>query len=426
MLGLSIAPGSLPSYLVTFSTILVRGAAAAARRGRRPHRQQEGPAGRLRLGRRGLRGAAVLRAPASNWQIGAIARDRRQPRASAPRMVVNDSILPLISTEDERDRVSSRGWALGLPRRRPAAGDQPRPASLIHDRFGIDRGLRGAAQHALRGGLVGGVHDHPVPRLREPTRRRTSVPERGRADAAAASASSSTTLRDLRDYPMALTFLLAYLFFNDGIQTVIASAVDVRREAARASASTVLIATILLVQFVAFFGALLFGRLAGRYGAKRVILVGLAIWMVDRDRRRCFCPRSSLAPFLAHGASRSASCSAAPRPCPGRYFSPADPPRPGGGVLQPLPRHGPRHVVVRHPGLRPGLPVDRLLPARDLRADRASSSSACCCYAGRHRAGHPRGRERRSPAWSDAPAPGGALARRLAESSAHARYRWSD
>ena len=28
----------------------------------------------------------------------------------------------------------------------------------------------------------------------------------------------------MRNYPMALTFLLAYLFFNDGIQTVIASA----------------------------------------------------------------------------------------------------------------------------------------------------------------------------------------------------------
>ena len=34
----------------------------------------------------------------------------------------------------------------------------------------------------------------------------------------------AATLKDMRNYPMALTFLLAYLFFNDGIQTVIASA----------------------------------------------------------------------------------------------------------------------------------------------------------------------------------------------------------
>ncbi len=32
----------------------------------------------------------------------------------------------------------------------------------------------------------------------------------------------AATLKDLRNYPMTLTFLLAYLFYNDGIQTVIA------------------------------------------------------------------------------------------------------------------------------------------------------------------------------------------------------------
>ena len=41
------------------------------------------------------------------------------------------------------------------------------------------------------------------------------------------------TLQDLRNYPVTLTFLVAYLFFNDGIQTVIASLLGVRREGAR-------------------------------------------------------------------------------------------------------------------------------------------------------------------------------------------------
>ena len=62
---------------------------------------------------------------------------------------------------------------------------------------------------------------------------------------------------------MALTFLLAYLFFNDGIQTVIASASVYGDEGARLRQPTVLIATILLVQFVAFGGALVFGRAGG-------------------------------------------------------------------------------------------------------------------------------------------------------------------
>jgi UMF1 family MFS transporter len=88
----------------------------------------------------------------------------------------------------------------------------------------------------------------------------------------------AATLRDLRHYPMALTFLLAYLFFNDGIQTVIAASAVYGSEELGHS-QTILIATILMVQFVAFGGALLFGRLATSFGAKRVILTGLLIWM---------------------------------------------------------------------------------------------------------------------------------------------------
>jgi MFS transporter, UMF1 family len=42
----------------------------------------------------------------------------------------------------------------------------------------------------------------------------------------------------------------------------------------------VLIATILLVQFVAFGGALLFGRLASSVGTKRTISGGLVVWML--------------------------------------------------------------------------------------------------------------------------------------------------
>jgi UMF1 family MFS transporter len=74
-------------------------------------------------------------------------------------------------------------------------------------------------------------------------------------------------------------FLLAYLFFNDGIQTVIyASSIFGQEELGFAPGQ--LITTILLVQFVAFFGALTFGRIAGRIGARRTILGGLVLWCV--------------------------------------------------------------------------------------------------------------------------------------------------
>jgi UMF1 family MFS transporter len=78
---------------------------------------------------------------------------------------------------------------------------------------------------------------------------------------------------------MTMTFLLAYLFFNDGIQTVITTA-STYGEKQLGFSTSVLIAVILLVQFVAFGGALSFGRAAARVGSRRVILVGLVVWMV--------------------------------------------------------------------------------------------------------------------------------------------------
>jgi UMF1 family MFS transporter len=87
------------------------------------------------------------------------------------------------------------------------------------------------------------------------------------------------TLRDMKNYPMTLTFLLAYLFYNDGIQTVIASA-SVYGDKQLHFGTNVLIGVILLVQFVAFGGALAFGRLAGVFGSRRVILNGLVMWAV--------------------------------------------------------------------------------------------------------------------------------------------------
>jgi UMF1 family MFS transporter len=86
------------------------------------------------------------------------------------------------------------------------------------------------------------------------------------------------TLRGLRAYPLTLFFLLAYLVYNDGIQTVIALASQFGTEELRLGQST-LIVTILLVQFLAFGGALLLGALAARVGARRTVLLSLLLWL---------------------------------------------------------------------------------------------------------------------------------------------------
>ncbi|WP_193605830.1 MFS transporter [Nocardioides dongkuii] len=190
--------------------------------------------------------------------------------------VVNDSILPLISTEDERDRVSSRGWAWGY-----LGGGLLLVLNLVvflgHDAIGLSESL--AARLCMLSAAVWWAGFTLIPYLRLRDHEPAHVVDAHEGGVVRQSFGQlRATLRDLRNYPVALTFLLAYLFFNDGIQTVIASASVYGAEELDHS-QTILIATILIVQFVAFGGALIFGRAAARYGAKRTILVGLAIWM---------------------------------------------------------------------------------------------------------------------------------------------------
>ena len=90
------------------------------------------------------------------------------------------------------------------------------------------------------------------------------------------------TLKELRKFPETLKFLLAYFLYNDGIQTVLAvAAVFAAAPVARGGVGIdqeTLTLVILVIQFVAFFGALLWGRLAERIGAKQSLLWSLIIW----------------------------------------------------------------------------------------------------------------------------------------------------
>ena len=85
-----------------------------------------------------------------------------------------------------------------------------------------------------------------------------------------------------RTTPETSKFLTSYLIYNDGIQTVIAvAAVFADAPLIRGGlelGQTTLISVILLIQFVAFFGALFWGKLAKWIGAKRAIIVSLVIW----------------------------------------------------------------------------------------------------------------------------------------------------
>ena len=89
----------------------------------------------------------------------------------------------------------------------------------------------------------------------------------------------------LRRLPQTVRYLLAYTLYNDGIQTVIGlSSVFLAQElfspAQRAAGDDTVFLTglILMVQFVAFFGATGFERRARRIGPKDAVLASLVVW----------------------------------------------------------------------------------------------------------------------------------------------------
>ncbi|MEU3062993.1 MFS transporter [Streptomyces subrutilus] len=194
--------------------------------------------------------------------------------ALAVSMVLYNAFLPQIATPDERDTVSSRGWAFGY-----TSGAFVLVLNLVlyqgHASFGLSEGEAVRICLASAGVWWGAFALIPLRRLRD----RTVVREAGAGPAVSGWRQLVATLKDMRRYPLTLSFLLAYLIYNDGVQTVISQASVYGSEELELEQSTLIVA-VLLVQVLAVAGALGMGRLARAYGAKRTILGSLAAWAV--------------------------------------------------------------------------------------------------------------------------------------------------
>jgi MFS transporter, UMF1 family len=86
------------------------------------------------------------------------------------------------------------------------------------------------------------------------------------------------TFRNIRQYRMLFLFLLAFLLYNDGIETVITMSPSFGTEVLKMTQAE-LVRMFLVVQFVAFFGAVGFGYLSDKLGNKKVILITLVVWV---------------------------------------------------------------------------------------------------------------------------------------------------
>ena len=88
-----------------------------------------------------------------------------------------------------------------------------------------------------------------------------------------------TTLSNIGRYKTLFLYLIIYLFFNDGIQTVLSIAGAYGADTLGVDLIFNM-ATILIVQFIAAPGALLFNRFARIYTAKRSLMISLIGWII--------------------------------------------------------------------------------------------------------------------------------------------------
>jgi UMF1 family MFS transporter len=194
-------------------------------------------------------------------------------------IVFYNAYLPDIASEEERDRVSSYGWAMGY-----LGGGILLALNLAFFIFSEDLGVPGDLAVRINLASAGlwwlGFSFITWSRLRS-RRAARPLPE-GQTYASIGFKQLGNTFREIKHFPETLKYLLAYFLYNDGIQTVIAvsstfAAAPLIRGGLELPQDT-LIALILMIQFVAFGGALFWGKLAKWIGAKQSIIVALVIW----------------------------------------------------------------------------------------------------------------------------------------------------
>ncbi|MBE7516476.1 MAG: MFS transporter [Chloracidobacterium sp.] len=195
-------------------------------------------------------------------------------------IVFFNSFLSDITTEDMRDKVSSWGFA---------AGYLGGIATLIvgflilynAERFGLSRVEAERLCFLAAGIWWGGFSIFTLLLLK------TRLPAReapaGKSYLAIGISELTDTFRELFRLKRTFHFLLGYLLYNDGIQTVIAmSAVFLSQELFESRGietdRIVLLIAFFLAQIFGFIGALLFERIANFTSTKTAILISLAIW----------------------------------------------------------------------------------------------------------------------------------------------------
>jgi len=196
--------------------------------------------------------------------------------AMAASLVFYDSLLPHLAAPEELDRVSTAGYAVGY-----VGGGALLIVNLVWILSPHTFGLPDAAAATKLSfiSVAAWWLLFSIPLFRR-------VPEPPAIAGQAPAGSLLTvgfqlawrTLRELRSYPNALLMLVAFLLYNDGIQTMIRMSSIYGAEAGIDANAQ--IAAFVMVQFVGIPFSFLFGSLAGRIGAKPAIFLSLFVYTI--------------------------------------------------------------------------------------------------------------------------------------------------
>jgi len=186
-----------------------------------------------------------------------------------------DALLPSVAGEDKIDYVSSLGYSMGylgggllflvnvLMTLMPQKFGLPDAAAAVRVSF-----LTVAAWWGLFTlFIIAWVKEVKI----------GSPPADGKGVVAAGLQQLAGTFKKLRHMRVVMLFLLAYWFYIDGVDTIIRMAVDYGLSLGFESRD--LIIALLIVQFVGFPAALVFGKLGQKWGVRRAIYLGIAIYM---------------------------------------------------------------------------------------------------------------------------------------------------
>jgi UMF1 family MFS transporter len=193
-------------------------------------------------------------------------------------MVFYEGLLPHIASREEMDRVSTAAYAIGY-----LGGGLLVALNLLWiqrpELFGFGSTSVAARASFVSVGVWWILFAIPIfRRVPEPARQLESDEQPDQSAVRVAFRRMRETIGELRGYRNAFLMLVAFLIYNDGIQTIIKMATAYGKEIG--IGDTVLIAAVVLVQFMGVPFAFAFGRLAGWIGAKRSIFLGLAAYAV--------------------------------------------------------------------------------------------------------------------------------------------------